>query len=389
VNFPDLIRNDAELLVPVLNDCWRFRELNAEETQRLSGYSELVQSLSLPTKELTNCSHSGREVLQMVEEFLIANIRLSSNDYTAVAAFIISTFFSDVLPVIPTMALVSRVPAQAVAAFAAIGSICRNAIIMDHTVPLVKVPLFLSPTLAIDATGLTGSQLQGICPLSSPVIRRMIGSRVESVRASRLILSREVIGGASMNFVVRAAVAARSSPSDLRSLIDALASYRLRTRKLMPQQETIGYGLSDIFVRCFPADDATQERVAAAVCPIDQHAACAVIDKNNEENFLLQVLFAAVHKDACIPILKLASLTTDIFQREGIRWKVSPRFVANFLRCYGFTVRHTRIGLLLEIDERTRSIAHRLYREALSPDIQLFEACEFCRQIPPTEQTVH
>jgi hypothetical protein len=120
--------------------------------------------------------------------------------------------------------------------------------------------------------------------------------------------------------------------------------------------------------------------LSVAINAVDSNGKILAVDDTSEENFLTQALHAAVHKDTRIKILAVAQLTTGLFEREGLRWEVSPRFVAAFLRRNGFKLRHARVGLVIEVDERSSSLAHRLYQETFGADGVRFTGCALCEE---------
>jgi hypothetical protein len=376
VSFPDVVKHEGDLLAVEFGNCCSFRRLYDQEREKLTGHETLLPSILFPTKEIATCECTPSELLQVVKEFLERIVRLSEADCTAMAAFIVSTFFTDVLPLVPSMALISRVPEQAIAAFTAISSVCRNAIVIADSVPLERLPLFLNPLLAIDATAMPPSRLDRVVPLGSPIVKRVVGSRVESVIAARLILSREPVRNASLNVALRPSLS--STLWDAQSLVDRLAGYRLRRHKEVAQNAQGCWRPVDIFAACFRNDDCTREKVATSVSAVQRQLRLSAIDECSEENFLTQALHAAIHKQDCVKILELANLAMDLSEREGLRCPVSPKFVAAFMRRNGLRPRHARVGLVLEVNARSAWIVHQLCAEAFGADRLTFRDCALC-----------
>lgn len=373
--FPDLVRHDDRLFAVEFDSSWNFRSLYNQEAERLSGFEAFLSSIRFPTKKLAAFDCTGSELLQELEN-LLTIVRVSEADCTVMAAFIVSTFFTDVLPLVPSVALISRAPEQAIAAFIAIGSVCRNAIFMDDSVPLERLPLFLNPLLAIDATASPASRLDRVAPLGSPIVKRVVGSRVESVIAPRLILSRAPVRNASLNIACKPC-SCRTLP-EAQSIVEKLAAYRIRRYQEVAQYAQACWRPVDVLAACFHDDDCSRQRVAAAVSAVQRLITSSAIDECSEDNFLTQALHAATHKHTCVKVLDLANVAMSLSDREGLRCPVSPKFVAAFLRRNGLRLRHARVGLVLEIDPRSARIVHQLYAEAFGPRGQVFPDCVLC-----------
>jgi hypothetical protein len=381
--FPDLIRDEGQLFAVEIDGNWRFEALSPEATQRIAQVDPIfLQALLLPTKHLAQSELSGFQILEMLEQYLGAILRLPSPDLTALSAFIVSTYFADVLPIAPSIAITTHYPEQEISAFTALASICRYAIVIDDSVPLTRVPLFLGPTLAIDATSVTGARLERLCPVGSPAIKRMVGSRVESFATPRIIFAREPVCSASLSFILNPPTVMRITYTlrNAQTLVNSLAAYRLSRRSAVTENIGASCLLIDLLLAGFPDDNLARERVGAALTNVGRSSALPCIGETNEENFLTQALYAAIHRGASVSLLELANLAMDLFEREGMRRPVSPKYVGAFLRRHGLTLRHTRVGMVLDVNERSTQIAHRLFSGAFSADCEKFPNCPACAE---------
>jgi hypothetical protein len=381
LNFPELICHDGQLLIAELDGHWQFREPAADAKKKLSLYDPaLVQLVHLPTKSFIASNLSGSAILEMVESYLEAIVRFPAPDYTVLGAFIVSTYFADALPIVPSLAITTPNPEQAFAAFNAIASICRHSLIVDSSIRIADIPLFLDPTLAIDATALTERHVNQLCPISSRLIARMVGARIESVAVPRVILAREPVRNASICLAINSAAAVNSCYPSAQRVYDHLSGYRLHKHSAVSQLTSSGNLLVDLLLRCFPDDDSARQKITEAVTIVNSLQVSSCIAESNEENFLLQALHAAVHKESRIRILELAELATAIFEVQGFNWQVSAKAVAAFLRRNGLCPRHARVGLVLEVDQRTKLIVHRLCKEVLRLESQRFSECPMCEE---------
>jgi hypothetical protein len=393
---PELIRIDDHLKTVQFEDGnWIFRALNDQENSMLSDLDDsILNILHLPDASVIDNNHDCSEILNELELILRGYADINEEEARLLSAFVLSSYFADEIPISPSVILMSRNVLDVVPLYAVMTALCRRTLPVEAR-SIARLPYFLRPTLAIDASTLDEHELEKFNGVNTKVVRRLIDSRLEATASHRVFMARRSFPAGAF-FSINVA-AARSIP-DERELkciasrfVNILTNYRLRNRAEVHEafcSRHDGSVLSRVLESCIVNEPERRAQVSAAALRITE--TCLSDPENMECDTLLEILFAEIHKDisARITIKQLAECTQQLLELRGTDRPISSKMVCSFLRRSGLYPYHTREGNVIELNGATKETIHRLHRQIAITNQATYENCTSCRTGPSESSSV-
>jgi hypothetical protein len=363
----------------------------------------VLAAMQLPSRSAARESPTG-ELFGSICELLAQYTGLPEQSLSQIAYFVFASWMADRVPIAPFLWIVAPATADGGVLLQLLSLFCRRSLLLtaESTAGLWTLPIYLRPTLLLDAAELTAPVQKFLRASSSKGIHFARRGQALNLYCAKAVCSQEPQCDPSLaSFALQITLPPRRQQLHVltqeagQKIADefqaALLRYRLTNyHNARPPDIDVG-GLAvptQALARSLAACIIGDEKLQSAVVPLlrDQDREIQVERSSGLESVILEALFFCCHDGdrSALRAAELAEITNTMLARRGQRLQISPETVGWKLKSLRFRTEPIGSGgrglwLLNDVRDKIHSLAFE-YGVQRNPQGQI-NGCTHCLKL--------